>query len=113
MSPLVRRLVISVLVSASAFAQDPRGTIGGRVVDRSDAVVVGAKVQVTNVQTQVGTTVRSNDTGHFRVPFLIPGTYSVTAEMTGFKTATLDNIELRVADALDLTIRLDVGETFR
>ena len=100
---------ICAFLSTCIFAQDPRGTIGGRVVDRSDAVVVGAKVQVTNVQTEVGTTVRTNDTGTFRVPFLIPGTYRVTAEMSGFKTSSQENIELRVADTLDLTIRLDVG----
>jgi hypothetical protein len=100
---------ISVLVSSPAFAQDPRGTIGGRVVDRSGAVVVGAQVEVTNVQTKVGTTVLTNDAGTFRVPFLIPGTYRVAAEMSGFKTSSLEDIELRVADVLDFTIRLDVG----
>jgi hypothetical protein len=102
---------VCLFFSATVFAQDPRGTIGGRVVDRSEAVVVGAKVQVTNVQTAVGTTVSTNETGAFRVPFLIPGTYRVTAEMSGFKTSSLENIELRVADTLDLTIRLDVGST--
>lgn len=100
---------VFALLCASAFAQDPRGTIGGRVMDRSEAVMVGAKVQITNVQTAVGTTVVTNETGAFRVPFLIPGTYRVTAERSGFKTASLENIELRVADTLDLTIRMDVG----
>ena len=87
-------------MSVALFAQDPRGTIGGRVIDPSEAVVVGAKVQITNVQTEVSTAVRTNDAGTFRVPFLIPGTYRVTAEIAGFKTSTLENIELRVADAL-------------
>src|SRR6516165_9956793 len=108
-----------VLIPASIFlslcaltsAQDPRGTVGGRVIDRSDSVVVGVRVQVSNLQTAVSATVLSNDSGAFTVPFLIPGTYRVTAEMTGFKTSSLENIELRVADTLDLTIRLDVGAT--
>jgi hypothetical protein len=102
---------VAMLFSAPAFAQDPRGTIGGRVVDRSDAVVVGARVQATNVQTQVSTAVQTNQAGVFTVPFLIPGSYRVTAEMAGFKTASLENMELRVADTLDLTIRLEVGAT--
>src|SRR5579884_1610022 len=109
-----RALVITAifaLIAAAAFAQDPRGTIGGRVIDRSGAVVVGAKVQVTNVQTNVATTVQTNDSGTFSVPFLIPGTYTITAEMPGFKTSRLENIELRVADTLDLTVRLDLGST--
>jgi outer membrane receptor protein involved in Fe transport len=118
MSPLTSRfrsiavnICLALLISALVRAQDPRGTIAGRVVDRSESVVVGAKVQVTNVETKVTTTVQTNDAGTFRVPFLIPGTYQLTAEMAGFKTATLENIELRVADTLDLTVRLDVGAT--
>src|SRR5215472_9557604 len=102
---------ISILSTIAAFAQDPRGTISGRVIDRSDAVVVGARVQVTNVETKVSATVQTNASGSFSVPFLIPGTYRISAEMSGFKTATMENIELRVADVLDLPIRLDVGAT--
>ena len=102
---------ISVFLCSSALAQDPRGTIGGRVVDRSEAVVIGAKVQVTNVDTKVTNIVQTNETGTFRVPFLIPGTYQVSAEMSGFKISSLENIELRVADTLDLTVRLEVGAT--
>src|SRR5437667_3952099 len=109
MSPLVNQfrsalpaVAVCVLFSAAALAQDPRGTIGGRVVDRSEAVVIGAKVQVTNVDTKVTNIVQTNETGTFRVPFLIPGTYQVSAEMSGFKISSLENIELRVADTLDL-----------
>ena len=110
MSHLTRKVAfLAIGLALPALSQDPRGSIGGRVVDTSDAVVVGAKVQVTNVQTEVSTTVQTNDAGTFRVPFLIPGTYRVTAESSGFKTSSLENIELRVADTLDLTIRLDVG----
>ena len=61
-------LAASVLL----FAQDPRGSIAGRVVDKSDAVVVGARVQATNVQTGVVAGVNSNETGTFRIPFLVP-----------------------------------------
>ena len=102
---------IFLFLCALASAQDPRGTIGGRVIDRSDSVVVSAKVQVSNVQTAVSATVVTNDAGAFTVPFLIPGTYRMTAEMAGFKTASLENIELRVADTLNLTVRLEVGAT--
>ena len=54
MSHLTRRMAfLAISVALPALSQDPRGSIGGRVVDKSDAVVVGAKVQVTNVQTEV------------------------------------------------------------
>ena len=100
-------LAASVLL----FAQDPRGSIAGRVVDQSDAVVVGARVQATNVQTGVVAGINSNETGTFRIPFLVPGTYRLTVEMRGFKTYSQPALDLRTGDALDIAIRLDVGDT--
>src|SRR5437763_1635079 len=93
------------------FAQDPRGSIAGRVVDKSDAVVVRAKVQATNVETGVTAVATSNETGIFRVPFLVPGTYRLTVEANGFKTYSQPALQLRTGDTLDLAIRLDIGDT--
>src|SRR4051794_19302901 len=105
------RAVLFLAASAMLFAQDPRGAIAGRVIDKSDAVLVGAKVEVTNVQTGVTAGVKSNETGNFRIPFLTPGTYRLTAGMAGFKTYSQPSLEVRVGDTLDLAIRLDVGDT--
>jgi hypothetical protein len=96
--------------AAMMLAQDPRGTIAGRVVDRSEAVIPGAKVQVTNSQTGVTVSVPTNESGAFRIPFLPPGVYRLVAEVHGFKTYSQENVQLRVSDTLDLVIRMDVGE---
>src|SRR2546426_7131810 len=102
---------VAVLVSTSALAQDPRGSIAGRVIDKSDAVVAGARVQVINSQTGVSASARTNESGTFRIPFLLPGTYRLAAEMPGFKTYAQESGPLRVADSLDLTLRLETGAT--
>src|SRR5437588_9781693 len=105
------RVAFFLTASVLLFAQDPRGSISGRVVDKSDAVLVGAKVQAVNVQTGVTAVATSNETGTFRVPFLVPGTYRLTVEATGFKTYSQPALELRTGDTLDLAIRLDIGDT--
>ncbi|MCU1261490.1 MAG: hypothetical protein JWO80_4375 [Bryobacterales bacterium] len=91
------------------IAQDSRGVIGGRILDTQDAVVVGARVTATNRESGVATSAGTNNAGAFRLPFLLPGTYRLTAEMAGFRTYSQSDLELRVADSLDLTLRLEVG----
>jgi len=51
------------------------------------------------------------DARMIRIPFLLPGTYRLTAEMAGFKTYAQESVPLRVADSLDLTVRLEIGAT--
>ncbi|MDP2998724.1 MAG: TonB-dependent receptor [Bryobacterales bacterium] len=105
---------ISVALAATVLslpmgAQESRATIAGRVTDASDSVVVGANIVAANVNTGVSVSATSNESGTFVIPFLLPGTYRVTAGMAGFKTYAQDEIRLRVNDSLDLKIRLEVG----
>ncbi len=102
--------IVALAFLPFARAQESRGTILGRVMDPSGAVVSGAKVQVTNTQTNVSSASATNPEGNYEFPFLIPGTYRVTAELQGFKKAVRDGIELRVNDRLALDLALEVGE---
>ena len=99
------------LFSALAFAQESRGSITGRVIDPQNAVVPGAKVVVTDVGTGVSNNVTTNATGYWEVNFLIPGKYSVTAELAGFKTLKRDGITLDSGDRLSLDLKLEIGES--
>ena len=60
----------------------------------------------------MGTTVSvvTNDVGFYQVPYLIPGTYQVAAELQGFKKAARE-VEVRIADRLEVDLALAVGET--
>ena len=110
-----RYLLVGALLAAQVcFAQESRGTIIGRVMDPSGAVVPGVTVQATNLATNTGGSSETNESGHYEIPYLLPGLYRVTVTATGFKSAIRDQIELRVADrlALDFTLELgDVGES--
>ncbi|MPY89388.1 MAG: hypothetical protein GEU99_15855 [Luteitalea sp.] len=90
-------------------AQEFRGRIEGRVTDDSGAVVPGVTIAVTNVATNVASTAVTNDNGNYAVPFLTPGTYNVTAELSGFKAVERDAVEVRVGDRLSLNFQLEVG----
>lgn len=102
-------LCCAALLAPGASAQDARGSIGGRVVDAQDAVIVGVRITAVNQETGVSAAAVSNDAGVFRLPFLVPGTYRLTSEMTGFRTYVQPGIQVRTNDSLDLAIRMEVG----
>jgi len=91
-------------------AQETRGTILGRVTDASGSVIPGVTIRATNIATNVSVTTQSNAEGTYELPFLIPGTYRLTAEQTGFKTFDRDGIQVRIADRLTIGISMDVGQ---
>ncbi len=68
-----------------AFAQGGNTTITGTVTDPQGAVVSGARITVTQLNTSVTRTDTSNGAGQFNVPSLPPATYSVSVEAAGFK----------------------------
>ena len=102
-------LAALALAPTGAAAQDPRGTIQGRVVDASGAAIPGATVDVLNIATGVVTPTTTNEQGSYRSAFLNPGTYRVTVSLTGFSKFISDNIELHVSDLLTVDATLKVG----
>ena len=74
-----------LLLPSHAGAQALSG-INGTVTDASGAAVAGAKVTVTNVDTNVSKTAVTTSAGTYYITDLIAGTYTVKVEMTGFKT---------------------------
>lgn len=104
-------LFIAAFISLadSAFAQESRGTITGRVTDPTGAVVALADVRATSDQTGVPAAAQTNESGNFSIPYLIPGTYTVTCELTGFRKLERKGVEVRVSDVLKLELQLEVG----
>jgi len=108
---MLLRLLVSVgLIGGLAWGQESRGTIIGRVTDPSGALIAGARIQATNVATNTGGVSATNEQGNYEVPYLLPGTYRVTAEQTGFKKSVREGIELQVNDRMTLDFTLAVGD---
>ncbi len=97
------------LLQAPATAQEARGTITGRVMDASGAVIPEAAVQVINKAMGTRLTLRTNEAGLYQAPYLIPGIYQINVEASGFKKFIRDGIELRVNDRLEVDVTLEVG----
>jgi hypothetical protein len=103
-------LLLALALAPAAVAQEARGAIQGRVLDTSGSAVPGATVEVRNLATGVVTPTVSNDEGSYRVPFLIPGNYTVTVSLTGFSKFVSEPIEVHVADLLTVDATLKVGQ---
>lgn len=109
---LVVKWVFCSVLSASAvlMAQESRGTLLGRVTDQSEAVIAGAKVEATNVDTNVRQESVTNRSGDYIFPLLTPGMYSIRVESPGFKTTTRTGIQVRVNDQVTINLALEVGQ---
>jgi hypothetical protein len=101
--------VCGLLLGNTAEAQDVRGSISGRITDSSGGVVVGASVTVEHVGQGISRTVVTNEAGLFHALFLDPGEYRLTVQLSGFRTAVRDRIELRVEDRLKLDVQLEAA----
>jgi len=105
-------LLVSIallLATGTCWGQEARGTIVGRVLDASDAVIRGAAVEVTNKAMGTRLSLASNDVGFYQASYLIPGLYQIVVEAPGFKKFLRDNVEVRVNDRLEVNITLEVG----
>jgi hypothetical protein len=86
-------LTVACLLPAKALAQgETTSAIVGQVRDTTDAVVPGATVTITNHETGLKRSARTDDAGRFNFPQLKPGTYSVKAEAQGFDPGQNDNV---------------------
>ena len=103
-------LVLSMATFWNLPAQEVVAHIRGVVTDPSGAGVPGAEVKATNDQTQVSTTVMTQDDGGYEFLSLPPGAYDVTVTKTGFRTSTTRNITLTLNQVYNLPVSLEVGE---
>ena len=104
-----RILFATLLLTFSLTAQIQNARIEGTVHDSSGAIVPGAKLLIVNTKTQVKAAVEANASGAFVFAAVQPGIYTLTAESTGFRKATLTNIEVNVGVTIRQDIKLEVG----
>jgi hypothetical protein len=106
---------VAILFTAGSLlplmAQESRGSIAGRVQDPSGGLVAGARVRATSNSTGVSAAADSNKDGLYSIPLLLPGVYTVTAEMPGFKRTERTSLEVRVNDKLNVDLQLELGNT--
>jgi len=90
-----------------AFAQETTGAIRGRVVDVQGGAMPG--VTVTAEGAQGVKTAISDAEGRYNIPFLTPGTYTVRAELQGFKTVTQGGAVVGLGQTLEVPLKMEIG----
>jgi len=106
---LFASFAILLCSSGLGLAQDiaTKGGISGRVTDSAGAAIVNAKIIITG---QTGDrTVTANSEGEFDLQNLIPGSYKVKVEQSGFKTLTVPGVEVYVGKTSALKLTLEAG----
>ena len=106
-----RMLTLAVVIFGLgvAGAQEFRGTISGAVADASGAVVPGAAVTVREVATGTTNKTTSDSDGQYVVPFLLPGSYSITVVANGFQQTVRNGITLQSQEHPIVNLTLQVG----
>jgi hypothetical protein len=106
---IVLALSALLLAPSTARAQAVYGSIFGTVTDSTGAVVSNATVTVSNPAKGISVSAQSDASGEYRVQHLIPDTYSVTAEATGFSKKTTENVVVYADTAPKVDIALAIG----
>src|ERR1035437_3357339 len=99
-----------VIAISHAIAQGT-GSVGGTVVDASQAAIAGSQVTLTNTATAQTRATSASDQGLFEFPDLLPGVYKVSVNKTGFKVWEQSSITLTVAQHITVYPQLQIGST--
>ena len=106
---LMASTLLYPITAPLALAQSSKGILTGTVTDPTGAVVAGANVKITNTATG---TVRETETtgeGNYRIDAVDPGVYNVVVTTSGFKTVTLNNVQVAAGQASTSDFKLEVG----
>ena len=104
-------LVLSLL-PLGAFAQgETTSAIVGQVTDATNAAIPGATITITNRETALQRSAKTDDEGRFNFPQLKPGTYSVRVEAEGFDPQQYDNVFSGLGQKQTVNFTLKVAQS--
>jgi outer membrane receptor for ferrienterochelin and colicin len=100
---------LSLAVTAPAVAQGGRVELQGTVLDQGKAVLPGVTVTVINAGTGQTRQAVTGSEGRFVIPTLVPGTYTVKAELSGFEPTTRTGLVLNVGQEVSVTLAMNLA----
>src|SRR4029077_1754017 len=105
------KLATAVLfLPAALMGQSTFGTILGTVTDSTGAVVPQAKIKIINQGENISKATLTDSQGNYEALNLKAGTYTVTAEASGFKTFSASQLELNDRQTMRVDVKLDLGQ---
>ena len=102
-------LAFVLLCTPAAFGQSDRGAVTGTVTDPTGAVVSGAKVTATNLNSGETREAVTSDEGSYTLPQLKADPYRINVEAQGFKSVTFEDVRVAVQVTRTLDVRLEIG----
>ena len=101
---------ILFLIQVAVWGQRAdRATVTGVVTDPSGNSIPNATVKIRSVDTGLETVVTTNESGVYTSPSLVLGTYTISVEMSGFKTALRPDIRLAGGQVFRQDVALELG----
>ncbi|HEX2458385.1 MAG TPA: carboxypeptidase-like regulatory domain-containing protein, partial [Vicinamibacterales bacterium] len=98
-----------LLALGSAHAQQGTGELRGRVVDAQSALLPGVTIVARNEGSGQFREILSGADGSFFMSALTPGSYELTAQLSGFKKYQRASVRVEVGKTVSIDIRLEVG----
>jgi hypothetical protein len=102
--------VATWLLPASLSAQALYGSVTGTVTDDSGGAIPGVTVTLTSETTGLALDTVSDDQGTYTVRNVLPGSYTLRAELQGFKTFSQTGIPVTAGSILRVNPRLEIGD---
>ena len=109
--PITRALVALALAltAANALAQQGSSELRGRVTDDQGAALPGVAIVVKHQESGIFRQASTTSDGSYYLAGVLPGTYELTAELTGFKRVSRRDVRLEVGKTVTIDLQLQVG----
>src|SRR5271157_1833953 len=111
LSTLIFLLAICALTVCLPLQAQYRASIQGLITDSTGAIIPGAKVTLTNMETGKVSVDTSNSAGIYNFGALPPSHFKLEVSMDGFKTKVLDNVPVIAEQINAVNVELEVGST--
>ncbi len=106
---LTAAYIVLLSLASPGFAQGDRGAITGLITDPAGAVIPNVEVIATQISTNATFKGVSTTAGVYRIPYLPPGSYRVSATLAGFKKAVVEPVDVATASVVTANLKLEVG----
>jgi outer membrane receptor protein involved in Fe transport len=103
-------VLVLMLSGTATLAQTITASVRGTVTDPSGAVLIGANVAATNIDTGVISHTVTNSSGLYNFQFLVIGKYTVTATAPGFETSSVGPFQLQIDEIASINPKLTIGQ---
>ena len=101
--------LVVMCFSSALFGQGNFGRIFGSVKDPTGAVLPGASISIIDKDRGPARTLVTDEVGLYNAPTLIPGTYTVRAELPGFKRLDRENVVIEVGQEIRVDVTIEPG----